>query len=90
MAGKSSRVTSRFAPQKSIASGGTAASIVEAIQTALSTLWNDLTGIFLNKDLHTGEFSHRLSPASFYPLLAHAATPQQAERMFKEHLLNEE
>jgi hypothetical protein len=55
----------------------------------LGTLWSDQTGIFLNKDLHTGEFSRRLSPTNFYPLLAHAATPQQADRMIKEHLLNE-
>lgn len=54
----------------------------------LATLWDSNTGIFLNKDLHTGEFSHRLSPTNFYPLLAKAATPQQADRMIKEHLLN--
>jgi hypothetical protein len=54
----------------------------------LATLWNDERGIFLNKDLHTGQFSTRLSPTLFYPLLAHAATPAQADRMLKEHLLN--
>jgi putative isomerase len=31
--------------------------------------------------LHTGQLSHRLSPTNFYPLLAKAATPEQAERM---------
>jgi hypothetical protein len=54
----------------------------------LATLWNDDAGIFLNKDLHTGQFSFRLSPTNFYPLLAKAATPQQAEVMIKNHLLN--
>jgi hypothetical protein len=54
----------------------------------LATLWNSDAGIFLNKDLHTGQFSSRLSPANFYPLLAKAATPQQAEVMIKSHLLN--
>jgi putative isomerase len=54
----------------------------------LETLWNDDAGIFLNKDLHTGQFSSRLSPTNFYPLLAKAATPQQAEVMIKNHLLN--
>jgi putative isomerase len=54
----------------------------------LETLWNSDSGIFLNKDLRTGQFSFRLSPTNFYPLLAKAATPQQAEVMIKNHLLN--
>ena len=54
----------------------------------LATLWNSEAGIFLNKDLHTGLFSTRLSPTNFYPLLAKAATPQQADAMIKNHLLN--
>ncbi len=54
----------------------------------LATLWQPRAGIFLNKDLHTGQFSQRLSPTNFYPLLAGAATPAQAERMVSEHLLN--
>jgi putative isomerase len=54
----------------------------------LATLWDNDAGIFLNKDLHTGQFSARLSPTNFYPLLAKAATPQQAEVMIKNHLLN--
>jgi hypothetical protein len=54
----------------------------------LSTLWSDREGIFLNKDLHTGQSSLRLSPTNFYPMLAHAATPEQAHRMIEKHLLN--
>ncbi len=54
----------------------------------LATLWDNDAGIFLNKDLHTGQFSSRLSPTNFYALLAKAATPQQAEIMIKNHLLN--
>jgi len=54
----------------------------------LGTLWSDEHGIFLNKDLHTGHFSTRLSPTLFYPMLAQAATAQQAKRMVEEHLLN--
>ena len=57
-------------------------------RASLSTLWDSNTGIFLNKDLHTGKFSHRLSPTNFYPMLAKAATPEQALRMVNEHLLN--
>lgn len=54
----------------------------------LATLWDDQAGIFLNKDLRTGQSSMRLSPTNFYPLLAHAATPQQAQAMMERHLLN--
>jgi putative isomerase len=54
----------------------------------LQTIWSDKAGIFLNKDLSTGEFNMRLSPTNFYPLLATAATPEQARRMVHEHLLN--
>ncbi len=57
-------------------------------QTSLATLWDAKTGTFLSKDLQTGEFNDRLSPTNFYPLLAKAATPQQAEEMLTKHLLN--
>jgi putative isomerase len=58
-------------------------------RTRLATLWNPDAGIFLNKDLHSGQFSPRLSPTNFYPLLAKAATPEQAQIMISKHLLNE-
>lgn len=54
----------------------------------LATLWDEKSGIFLNKDLHTGEFNRRLSPTNFYPLLAKAATPVQAKTMIERHLMN--
>lgn len=60
----------------------------ERYRASLKTLWIEKAGIFLNKDLHTGEFSTRLSPTNFYPLLARVATPQQADRMIREHLKN--
>jgi putative isomerase len=55
----------------------------------LGTLWSADQEIFLNKDLHTGQFSMRLSPTNFYPLMAHAATQEQAKEMVEKHLLNE-
>lgn len=55
---------------------------------SLATLWNEKAGIFLNRDLRTGESSLRMSPTNFYPLLARAATPQQAQRMIRDHLQN--
>jgi neutral trehalase len=54
----------------------------------LDTLWDERAGIFLNKDLHTGKSSPRLSPTNFYPLLAHAATAAQARAMMEKHLLS--
>jgi glycogen debranching enzyme len=44
--------------------------------------------MFLNRNLDTGALGARLSPTNFYPLLARAATAQQADRMVREHLLN--
>lgn len=57
-------------------------------RATLATLWDEKSGIFLNKDLHTGQMSTRLSPTNFYPLLAKAATSEQAKAMLDKHLLN--
>jgi hypothetical protein len=57
-------------------------------RAALATLWNDQAGIYLNKDLHTGQYVTRLSPTNFYPMLVHVATAQQAQTMIQKHLLN--
>ena len=59
----------------------------ERYSARLQTLWDEKTGMFLNKNLDTGDLSPRLSPTNFYPLLAKAATPRQAARMVNEHLL---
>jgi hypothetical protein len=56
----------------------------------LATLWDGQAGIFLNKDLHTGRSNTRLSPTNFYPMLAHAATAEQAKTMIEKHLRNPE
>lgn len=57
-------------------------------RSKLETMWDDRVGMFLNKDLHSGQSELLLSPTNFYPLLAKAATPEQASRMIDEHLLN--
>ncbi len=69
------------------------AKLVERARTyseKLETLWNDEFGLYLNKDLVTGEFSYRLSPTLFYPLLAKVPDQNQATRMIKEHFFNPE
>ncbi len=60
----------------------------EQFRRAIQTLWDEDTGMFLNRRSDTGAFSPRTSPTNFYPLLAGAATPAQAARMVNEHLLN--
>jgi hypothetical protein len=57
-------------------------------RTALSGLWDEKAGIFLDRRTDTGASSRRLSPTHFYPLLARAARPAQAARMIKEHYFN--
>jgi putative isomerase len=54
----------------------------------LESLFDEETGIFLNKNLVTGKLSKRLSPTLFYPLLAGVASQEQAERMINEHFYN--
>jgi hypothetical protein len=56
----------------------------------LQTMYNASVGIYLNKDLMTSEYSHRLSPTNFYPLLAGVPTQEQAERMMEDHFYNPE
>ena len=60
----------------------------ERYRAKLQTLWDEKTGMFLNKDLHTGKMNTRLSPTNFYPMLAKAATPEQAKTMIEKHLTN--
>ncbi|MEO6134124.1 MAG: trehalase family glycosidase [Ginsengibacter sp.] len=56
----------------------------------LNKLWSEKKGIYLNKRLDNNEFSDKISPTNFYPLLAQAPTQKQAERMIKEHFFNPE
>ena len=60
----------------------------QRFRTALATLWDPATQIFRNKDLRTGQPSGRISPTNFYPLLAGAASPAQADAMIRGYLLN--
>jgi putative isomerase len=55
---------------------------------ALETLWDEETGLYLNKNLLTGELSLRLSPTLFYPLLTRVPDRRRVGRMIAEHLDN--
>ena len=54
----------------------------------LDELWDEKEGLFLNRDLATGQPSLRLSPTLFYPLLTGLINPQRVQRMITDHLLN--
>ncbi|HWE61150.1 MAG TPA: trehalase family glycosidase [Chloroflexota bacterium] len=58
-----------------------------ACRERLSALWHEERGLFVNR-YWDGRWSEHIAPTSFYPLLAGAATPEQAARMVREHLLN--
>ncbi len=60
----------------------------EKYATALRGLWDQKSGIYLNRRTDTGEASAKLSPTHFYPLIAKVPTPAQAERMVREHYFN--
>ena len=60
----------------------------EKYRAKLRTMWDAQAGMFLNVNLKTGEKVTRLSPTNFYPMLAKAATPEQARTMVEKHLKN--
>jgi putative isomerase len=60
----------------------------ETFATALRGMWDEASGIYLNRRTDTGEASPKLSPTSFYPLIAKVPTSAQAQRMMKEHYFN--
>lgn len=51
-------------------------------------LWNPAAGIFQNRRTDTGVFSPRISPTSFYPMLAGAASASQADAMVRGYVVN--
>ena len=54
-----------------------------------STLWDDVDGFYYDRSEKTGHLNRILSVAGFMPLWARAATKERADRLVKEHLLNE-
>jgi len=54
----------------------------------LERLWDEETGLYLNRRSDTGTLSQRLSPTLFYPLLAGVPDFDRTQRMVAEHLMN--
>jgi hypothetical protein len=53
----------------------------------LDRLWDDNASIWCNRTT-TGQFNHRTSPTSFYPLLTGQMNPARVSRAVNEHLFN--
>ena len=60
------------------------------IEENMESLWDEETGMYLNRRLTTGAFDHRLTPFHFHALFSSRAKGAHAERMVREHLLNPE
>jgi len=75
-------VLGKTADQKELLARG------EKYAAALGTLWDETSGIYLNKRTDTGERSTKLSPTNFYPLIAKVATQEQAALMIRDHYFN--
>jgi neutral trehalase len=60
----------------------------DAYRKSLQKLWNEEIGFYQNRNWETGEFSEVIAVNGFYPLIAGAATDEQAVRLVTEHLLN--
>ena len=78
LAGKSSSVVTRLKTRASAQR-----------QLITRSLWNEDLGIFVNR-FWNGSFYPRISPTSFYGLMAGAATDEQAERLVKSWLLSKD
>jgi putative isomerase len=50
-------------------------------------MWSEEDGMYLNR-FWDGSFNRRISPTNFYPLLAGIASPDKAQRMVRQYLLN--
>lgn len=58
------------------------------MKAQLAKAWDAETRSFADIYPETGKFSDKLTPTTFYPLFAGAATDQQATTMVQDHLLN--
>jgi len=54
-----------------------------------SFLWNEEAGAYMDR-FWNGDFSSRMGPTMFYPLLAHVPSRDRAAELVHGHLLNEE
>jgi len=60
----------------------------ENFRGEMERLWDQDTGLYLNRRTDTGELSLRFSPTIFYPLLARVPSQERARRIVEEHFFN--
>lgn len=60
----------------------------DRMENNLEELWDEDTGLYLNRRTDTGEFEHRLSPFHFHALFSRKVTSSRAETIIRNHLLN--
>ena len=59
------------------------------MENSLEQLWDEETGMYLNRREDTKMFEYRLSPFHFHALFSKKAGRERAKRILEEHLLNE-
>ncbi len=59
-------------------------------ENGLEGMWDEEYGFYCNRRTDTGEFSHRVSPTSFYALFSDRVTPDRIRRILDEHYYNPE
>lgn len=60
------------------------------MESKLEDLWDEETGLYLNRRTDNGEFEKHLSPFHFHVLFSKKVTDKRRKRMIEEHLLNPE
>ncbi|MDO4188320.1 MAG: trehalase family glycosidase [Lachnospiraceae bacterium] len=60
------------------------------IEDKMESLWDEKTGLYLNRRTDTNQFEYRLSPFHFHSLFSKKVGKERINRIIKEHLLNEE
>jgi len=63
---------------------------INLLESNLEKLWNKESEIYLNYRTDIQEFSARISPTCFYPLLSQSASNKQVEGLIKNHFNNPE
>ncbi len=62
----------------------------QEIEENMEILWDEETGMYLNRREDTGAFEYRLSPFHFHALFSRKVGQERARRIVNEHLYNEE
>ena len=62
----------------------------QRLRKRMAELWDEKTGLYLNRRTDTKKLSKKLSPTLFYPLLARIPNRKRSRRIVEEHFFNPE